>query len=46
MAGHVYDIEELFAFGIADGGFAGLSRGAGIDNPNKRVEEGFAGRGK
>ena len=46
MADHVYDIEELFAFGIADGGFAGFSWGAGIETPNKRVEEGFAGRGK
>jgi len=39
MADHVYDKEELFAFGVADGSFAGFSEVAGGEELYERVEE-------
>jgi hypothetical protein len=43
MANYVYDKKEMFAFGVADDGFAGFSGATGIEELDERVEEHLAG---
>ena len=43
MADHMHYKEKSFAFGITDGGLAGLGRVAGVHYPDERVKEHLAG---